>query len=272
MWNNYYLCTSRIRFMLSRLLPMSLLMFFGFVIDGYAQGQIDEQPKVFFRNERSWAGSLTSNGWGANYRYTKRINAFSSLIFDGDFAKLRHPKEFKSQSPYKGGWGRSYVFGKTNEAFAFRAGTGYQKELFSKFDQGGISVRVFTGGGLSMAILKPVYYQKVTGFNPSTLEITWEKSLFDPDYMQSIYDIYDRESFFTGLDESSIVPGLFVRAGLSFEYGSEDRVLHALEGGVQLEGFLNKLPVLASEDNRQLFLTLFASYRFGKVIDARFQK
>jgi hypothetical protein len=98
------------------------------------------------------------------------------------------------------------------------------------------------------------------------------ESQFDPDYMQSIYDIYDRMSFFMGVNETKLVPGVFARAGLSFEYSSEDRAVHALEGGVQLEGFLKKLPILAIEDNRQLFLTLFASYRFGKVLDARFQK
>lgn len=237
-----------------------------------AQGEIDDQPKVFFRNERSFAVSLNSNGWGVNFRYAKRLNAFSSIIFDGDLAGIRHPKEIKSQSPYIGGWGRSYVFGKTNEVFSLRAGTGYQKELFSKFDQGGISVRYFAGGGLSLALLKPIYYLKVTGYDPQTFYITRVRSLFDPDYMQSVYDIYDRESFFTGIKETTLAPGAYVRAGLVFEYSSEDRAIHALEGGIQLEGFLKKLPILAIEDNPRLIFSLFASYRFGKVLDARFQK
>ena len=268
----YYICKSRMSFMLNKLFPLFFVAFFAISVDGYSQGEIDKQPKVFYRNERSWSASLNSNGWGLNYRYNKRLTAFSSIIFDVDLASIRHPKEIKSQSPYKGGWGRSYVFGKTNEAFSIRGGTGYQKELFSKFDQGGISIRFISGGGLSLALLKPVYYDKITGFNPSTMELTSEPSLFDPDYMQSVYDIYDKESFFTGIKETSVVPGFYVRAGLSFEYSAEDRLVHALEGGVQIEGFLRKLPILATEDNHQLFLTLFASYRFGKVIDARSQK
>jgi hypothetical protein len=255
-----------------RIIPLFFLLFLAFPADGFAQGEPDTQPKVFFRNERSFSGSLNSNGWGVNYRFSKRINAFSSLIFDVDFAGIRHPKEIKSQSPYIGGWGRSYVFGKTNEAFVLRSGTGYQKELFSKFDQGGISIRYFASGGISLALLKPIYYLKVTGYDPRTFDISRTRSLFDPDYMQSVYDIYDRESFFSGIEETSLTPGCFVRAGLSFEYSSEDRVIHALEGGLQLEGFLKKLPIMATDDNKRLFLTIFASYRFGKVIDARFQK
>jgi len=257
------------KFIINKLLPLSFIAFFAMYSDGYAQGEFDNQSKIFYRNERSWAGSLNSNGWGINYRFTKRINAFSGINFDVDLACLRHPKEIKSQSPYKGGWGRSYVFGKANETYSLRVGAGYQKELFSKFDQGSISIRFFSGAGLSMAILKPVYYQKITGYNSSTLELTYESSLFDPDYMQSIYDIYDKESFFKGMDELSVVPGVYARIGLSFEYSNEDRSIHAIEGGLQLEGFLKKLPIMAVEDNHQLFLTLFASYRFGKVIDAR---
>lgn len=267
-----YICTSRMRFIFIRLIPLSFLVFFAIFAEGYSQGEIDKQAKVFYRNERSWSASLNSNGWGLNYRYAKRLNAYSSIIFDGDFASIRHPKEVKSQSPYKGTWGRTYVFGKTNDAFALRGGAGYQKELFGKFDQGGISVRVFGAGGLSLALLKPVYYQKVTGYNPATDQILYEESLFDPDYMQSVYDIYDRESFFTHIDKTTLLPGFYARAGFCFEYGSEDRILHALEGGVQIEGFLKKLMILATDDNRQLFLTLFVTYRFGKVIDARTQK
>ena len=260
------------RFTASYIFPLYFLMFFAIFTDGYSQGEINNQEKIFYRNERSWSASLNSNGWGFNYRYAKRMNAYSSIIFDGDLANIKHPKEVKSQSPYKGNWGRSYVFGKTHEALALRGGAGYQKEVFSKFDQGGISIRYFASGGLSLAIMKPVWYQKVTGYNPATMELIWESSLFDPDYMQSVYDIYDRESFFKGLDESKLVPGTFIRAGLCFEYSSEDRLVHALEGGVQLEGFLKKLPILAIEDNHQLFLTLFVTYRFGKVLDARGQK
>jgi hypothetical protein len=265
--------------MLNKVVPLSFLVFFAICTNGYSQGEIDQQDKVFFRNERSFSGSLNSNGWGANYRYAKRLSAFSSIVFDVDLASIRHPKEIKIQSLYLGGWGRSHVFGKANEAFSIRGGTGYQKELFSKFDQGGISIRFFTVGGVSLALLKPVYFQKITKFNylqtsagVYAIPEEWESSLFDPAYMVDDSYIRDRESFFKGLGETTFLPGVFARAGLCFEYGNEDRLIHALEGGLQIEGFLKKLPILATDDNSQLFLTLFVTYRFGKVIDAKGQK
>jgi hypothetical protein len=249
-----------------------LLFILGIIASpsSYAQGEIDDEAKVFFRNERTFAGTLSTNGWHIGMQYAIRKDAFRSYILGGDIGSLRHPKEFKSQSPYAGGWGTGFVFGKTNEVVSIRFGAGFQKEIFGKYDKGGISVRYFYSAGLSLALMKPVYYDKVVGFDYERLKILTEESLFDPDVMQSIYDIYDRKSFFKGIDEIKPDPGIFARAGISFEYSIQDRIVNALEGGVQVEGFLNKIPIMASNDNRQLFLSLFVTYRFGKVLDARF--
>jgi len=249
------------------LLSVSLLLVPGAI----AQGEIDDEAKVFYRNERTFSGTLFSNGWNAGLQYSLRKDAFRSYLLGGDIGSLKHPKEFKSQSPYAGGWGTGFVFGKTNEVVSIRFGAGFQKEIFGKYDKGGISVRYFYSAGLSLALMKPVYYEKVVGFDYERLKILTEESLFDPDVMQSIYDIYDRKSFFKGINEIKPDPGVFARAGISFEYSIQDRIVNALEAGVQVEGFLNKIPIMASNDNRQLFLSLFVTYRFGKVLDARFK-
>ncbi|MCK5822217.1 MAG: hypothetical protein KAH17_10025 [Bacteroidales bacterium] len=237
------------------------------ITGAFGQGEVADDAQIFYRYERTVAGHLYSNGWGADASFTKRQNAFSSFTYGAGIGVINHPKEYKSQSPYTGGWGRSYVFGKTNEAIALRIAAGYQKELFSKYDKGGIAIRYFYSGGLTLVLLKPIYYQKIVGINYETSEILFKPSLFDPDYMQSIYDIYDRESFFMGLNETTLSPGAFVRAGLSFEYSTSENTITAIEGGVQLEGFLTKLPVMTGNNNNQLLLSLFVSYRVGKVRD-----
>ncbi len=40
----------------------------------YAQGELNEQQKVFFRNEKSFAILLNSDGLGLSYRAAKRID------------------------------------------------------------------------------------------------------------------------------------------------------------------------------------------------------
>lgn len=248
------------------LIPISFL----FPAKTMAQGEIDEEPRIFYRNERTYSGTLSSSGWNVGMQYAKRLNAFRSLIFGGDIGTLRHPKEYKSQSPYEGGWRTGYVFGKTNEVVTLRFGAGLQKEIFGKYDKGGIAIRYFFSSGLSLALMKPVYYNKVVGYDYQKFQILTEESLFDPDYMQSIYDIFSKRPFYVGMDEIQLDPGIFARAGLSFEYSIQDKLINALEGGVQLEGFLQKVPIMASNDNRRLFFSLFLTYRFGKVLDARF--
>lgn len=250
---------------LSRSICCSILIVFFVFNEGFGQGEIADEAKIFYRNEQTYAGKLFSNGWGLDLSFTKRKDAFNSFTYGIGFGTIHHPKEYKSQSPYTGGWGRSYVFGKMNEAAAIRFSVGQQKELFSKYDKGGIAIRYFYSGGLSVALLKPIYYLKIVSIDYETGKITHDQSLFDPDYMQSIYDIYDRESFFIGLGETKINPGVFARTGLSFEYSTSEQTINAIEAGIQLEGFMKKLPVMAGNNNQQIFLSLFISYRFGKV-------
>ena len=54
-----------------------LIIFFltGYcIIPVLAQGEINEQQKIFFRNERSFAFLLNSDGYGGSYREAKRID------------------------------------------------------------------------------------------------------------------------------------------------------------------------------------------------------
>jgi len=84
-------------------------------------------------------------------------------------------------------------------------------------------------------------------------------------------DIYGRASFFKGFDEIKFVPGAYVKLGLNFEYSKIDRVIHALEVGVTFDTFIKKIPIMASEDNKQFFFALFVSYRFGRIVDPKRQ-
>ncbi len=57
------------------------------------------------------------------------------------------------------------------------------------------------------------------------------------------------------------------KAGFNFEYSKEDKVIHAIELGAQINAFPKKIPIMAGSDNKALFFSLFVSYRFGMIID-----
>ena len=44
-----------------------------------AQGDLTENPRIFYRNERSIGVLVNSNGWGVSGRYAKRLNARNKL-------------------------------------------------------------------------------------------------------------------------------------------------------------------------------------------------
>jgi hypothetical protein len=233
----------------------------GFLL---AQGEIKDQARIFYRNEKSIGISLNSNGIGLSGRYAKRINARKKTIWEIDGANIKHPKEIRISNSYYSN--RSFVFGKENLFLNLRAGWGKQHEMFRKVDRGGISIRRYFTVGPSIGLLKPIYYEvfKAGGGGINDYYITQEK--FSTSTHQQ--NIYGRASFFKGIDETKITPGIYGRFGLSFEYSKSDITIHAIETGISLDLFPRKMEIMATEHNSFYFLTLFVAYRFGKVVDA----
>ncbi|HSL86910.1 MAG TPA: hypothetical protein VK861_08245, partial [Bacteroidales bacterium] len=114
-------------------------------------------------------------------------------------------------------------------------------------------------------LYKPIYYRVLyplsTNFEYEIREEKFDIQIHDPSL------IYGKASFLKGLNETRVLPGLFVKAGFNFEYSLEDKVIHAIEIGAALSSYLRKIPIMETSDNRAVLLSLFASYRFGIVVD-----
>jgi hypothetical protein len=231
----------------------------------FAQGEIKDQARIFYRNEKSFGVSLNSNGIGISGRYAKRINARKKTLWEIDGANIKHPKEVRISNSYYNN--RSFVFGKENLFLNLRGGWGKQHEMFRKVDRGGISIRRYFTFGPTIGFLKPIYYEvfKAGGGGVNDYYISEEK--FSTSTHQG--NIYGRASFFKGIDETTITPGIYGRFGFSFEYSKSDITIHAIETGVSLDLFPREMVIMATEQNSFFFFTLFVSYRFGKVVDAK---
>ncbi len=244
---------------------LNLILFLTLLITAsplFSQGELDLQPRMLYRNEKSAAVIFNSNGIGAGYRYGQRIDARNQVNYEVDFLIIKHPKEVKlSNNIYSS---RGFVFGKENSFFALRGMYGKQYELYRKNDKGGISVRAFYSGGPAIGFVKPVYYDVLYSKGiPYEYYLKTEK--FNTTIHQS--NIYGRSSFLKGFKELSLIPGVSVKTGLGFEYSRLDITHHSLEAGVSLDIFAKKVPIMANEKNDFLFFNLFVSYRVGKYID-----
>lgn len=219
---------------------------------------------------------LNSNGFGGNYRYGKRIDAQNKRLFEIDFAYLKHPKETKTYSVTNSG--AKFVYGKTNLAFDFRFALGRQNEIFRKHDVGGIAIRYFYNYGPAVVLLKPIYYEVGDGVytpNGTMVNPRDDPERFDPTWYANNVYILQRASFFKGFDGLKLNPGVFGKFGFNFEYSKKDRVIHALECGLIAEGFAKRIEIMDFSNppqgkiakNQQFLLTLFVSYRFGRIVD-----
>jgi hypothetical protein len=247
---------------MKKLLIISLVLYCC-AIPVLAQGDINDQQKVFFRNERSFAFLLNSNGMGISYREAKRVDFLNKRFFEIEVGTLKHPREYRMSNPYYQTPG-TFVFGKLNSVMYLRGSYGHQREIFKKADLGGVAIRYFYEGGPVFALYKPIYYKILYPVSAYEFQIVEEK--IDVNTHQP-YDIYSKSAFTKGLSETKILPGLFAKGGFNFEYSKEDKVIHAVEVGIQINAFPKRIPIMATTDNRSIFFSLFASYRFGVVID-----
>lgn len=240
-----------------------------FVLIGYCafpvlgQGELNEQQKIFFKNERSFAVLLNSDGYGLSYREAKRVDFLNKRYFEIEAGSLKHSREYRTSNPYFQTPGM-FVYGKLNSAFYLRGSYGFQHEIFKKADLGGVAVRYFVSAGPSFAFYKPIYYKILYPISDYEFDIKEEKLDVN---VHPPYDIYSRSSFTKGLRELKILPGFFAKGGFNFEYSKEEKVIHAVEAGISFSAFSKKIPIMATTDNKALYFSLFISYRFGVIID-----
>jgi len=232
-------------------------------IPSFPQGEIVDEPRIFYRNEKSGSVFLSSNGFGADFRYGKRLDARNQILYQAEFMNVKHPKEIKINNYYYYN-NQSFVFGKINNCFELKGYYGRQYEVFRKNDKGGLSIRYNYAIGPTIAILKPVYYEVLytTGLN---MEYYSRIEKFTTSTHQS--NILGRASFFKGFNELSFVPGGSARIGFSFEYSRDDVKLHALDAGISFDLFPKEIPIMATDKNSFYFLNLTVGLRFGKVVD-----
>jgi len=246
-----------------RNLLLTAVLFFIIVTVCSGQGELDFQQTVFYRNERTFGIILNTDGYSFDYREGKRINYLNKRLYEIEMGILKHPREVKLSNPYFQS-GNSFVFGKLNCVSYFRVGFGKQHELFNKEDLGGVAIRYFFTFGPELVVYKPIYYKILYPLSLTEYQIKEEK------FNKAIHnpgDIYGKAPFGKGFSEIGVIPGLYAKGGFNFEYSKQDKVIHAIEIGATLSAFPKKIPIMAVEDNKAIFPTLFVSYRMGLIID-----
>jgi len=224
-----------------------------------AQETIFEGTTVTYSSEQSGGVGMHTNGFHGFYRFGNYKGAFKKQMFEIELANIRHPQEVKSVNPMEDDL-RGYIYGKKNALYTLRPSIGIHNVFIPKQSLRGVSITYILQVGPSLGLAKPVY------LNVEKLDQQGNRVIVRERYDPNKHDqgvIYGRASFLNGFGELKLYPGLFVKAGLQFEYGGTQEDIRAIEVGLTADLYAEKIPMMAFTSNRQLFLNLYVAILMG---------
>ena len=220
------------------------------------------ENKILYNKQKTYGIVLHNLGLGLNYRTGKRLSIFKTRMLEFEFVTMKSYKQVKMINPYVAN-SRRYVYGKANEAFFLRAGVIWKKLLNRKPYWGGVELRFIYGGGLSLGIAKPYYLYVIKDISGTGQTFTIVPEQYDPD-KHSNTDIYGKAPFSKGFNEITIHPGLQLKTGLNFEFGTQSTKVKALEIGAAIDILPGGMTVMYYDNDQIFFPSFFLSFSFGK--------
>ncbi len=264
------------RFILSILI--SLIAAFAAI----GQQALLDSDRTLYSKEIAGGVVIHNEGWGLQFVHGIYKTSKKRSLLQAEIVGLKHPKEIKSFNPFFED-SRGYFFGKLNSVLLFRPSFGQKVQITDKIRKSGVEVNYIWNVGPSLALIKPVYLQIGFRFNDNgdpergfPFDFIADER-YDPD-LHFVDNIFGRSSFFKGLGELSVEPGLFGRFGFNFEYDSENAGLRALEVGVSVDAYANRIPILAFDPdppiagdpsltdniNKRVFIGFYFAAQLGK--------
>lgn len=217
--------------------------------------------QVLLRKKFSAGIVLHNLGIGAQFRKGKNITYFKSFFWEVQLVSMKSPKQIRTINPYYSD-ARSFVYGKLNHVYILRGGIGFDRMLNRKPAFGGVEIRYLYSGGFSLGVAKPIYLYIIHDSGDGiTAELIAER--YDPD-KHFLDNIYGRAPFVKGMNETRAYPGIYGKFGLDFEFGVYNSRIKAVEFGAIVDLYPVGIPIMAFQEPRNFFLTLYLSFSLGR--------
>jgi hypothetical protein len=212
--------------------------------------------------EKQWTLGLLvhTNGWGIKLRIGKNITFLRQRMWELEYTTYKSPKEIRVINPMFSD-SKSYIFGKLNYVSFLRGGIGFQHILNRKPYWGGVQLSALYYGGLSIGITKPMYLYIIHIKSLNEYEIVEEK--YNPD-IHFVEDIYGRGSLLAGITQLGLYPGVYLKGGLEFEFGTKNKRINSIEAGAALDFSPIPIAIMAYNPKQNFFLTLYLGISLGK--------
>jgi hypothetical protein len=218
-----------------------------------------EEGVLSYRKQSVFGIELRTNGYGGFYELGRSRSPKATNIYSLEVTEIKNRKEDKL-----GGdnfFANSFVFGKINNFYQAKLGFGQQIVLGQKGNKNGVAVLAIMQGGLSIGLLKP-YYVDVLDAVGQTRSIKYDSK--DSTLFLDRYSITGGSGLFKGWSEVKIKPGLYAKAALRFDFGRYNESVQALEIGMSLDAYADRIPLLVYNDPKRLFFQGHIAFVFGR--------
>ncbi len=219
----------------------------------------EEEGVLSYERQNAFGFQLRTNGYGLFYEIGRMRSPRFTNIYTIELTEIQHPKEEKISSGTGFLLGNSYKFGKINNFFTGKLGFGQQYIFGQKGNKNGIAIIGSFQGGVAVGMLKPYYLQVSDNGRDREIKYTPEDSDLFLDYSS----ILGSAGFTKGWSEVKVKPGAFAKTALRFDFGGYNESITAVELGMSLEGYAQKIEIMALNKPRQLFFQAHFALVFG---------
>lgn len=150
----------------------------------------------------------------------------------------------------------AFTFGKINYLQAVRIGLGREKMWAKRPDKNAVAVIISTIAGANLGLQVPVFIDYNT---PGANDFGFQTFRYDPAIHQR-QDIIQSRSALKGMSKSKILPGLFVKQGLVFEFGNYTNAPNRLEAGWMVDALIKKPEIMYEKKHPNIFLSFYVSF------------
>lgn len=220
------------------------------------------EGNILYSKETTGAVNVNTFGFGGSFKQCKTIDAFKSRFYEIGFTTYRDSKEVTFPAMYHGY--SSFKFGKLNSIAILRGSLGMNYNISRKPVWGGVDIDMVYSAGVSIAIAKPIYMY-VVSVESIGIENYYTESLerYNPDIHTDV-NILGKAPFYVGLLESIPYFGINCKLGLNFDYAEYDNHVRSIELGGIIDYMPIGVPIMAYNDNKNLFFSFYLSLYFGR--------
>lgn len=233
----------------------------------------EEEGTLIFRKQFAAGVYFKTNGYGINAELGRFKSRRLANLYQLDISETKHPKEFKDNSLIDNGLtitqGRGFVYGKQNSFYQVKLNYGLHYVLGSKGNKNGVAVSAIGTAGPVIGLLRPYYLKVNYGADPRYLSDVRSIKYDENDSLGAAYfldpgRIVEGTGLSKGWGELIIRPGVNLKTAFRFDYGRYNEMLSAIEAGLHVEYYFQKVPILLQTKQRNLYFHAYVCVMLGK--------